>query len=199
MEHKTWTTTDKTSWGPGPWQDEPDKEQFADEATGLPCLVKRSPLGGNLCGYVGVSEGHPWLGKDYDDIDAEVHGGLTYAGFCQEGDEARTICHIPGPGEPGRLYWLGFDCGHAWDVSPGMDARYPDFFRDPTVTYKTVAYVKAECARLAAQAAEAAALPVVLQPSRIAFPLAAGRPVRKPSAIRHRRTDCRRRWLCPLR
>ena len=153
MEHKTWTTVDKTSWGQGPWSEEPDKEQYADEATGLPCLIKRNTFGA-LCGYVGVSEGHPWFGKSYGDIDAEVHGGLTYGDFCQEGDdEARTICHVPGPGEPDRVFWLGFDCGHAWDVSPGMDARYREFIHDADTTYKTVAYVKAECARLAQQAA----------------------------------------------
>jgi hypothetical protein len=35
---------------------------------------------GHLCGYIGLPKAHPWHGKDYDDIDAEVHGGLTYAG-----------------------------------------------------------------------------------------------------------------------
>lgn len=158
MEHKTWHTMDKTSWGPGPWQDEPDKEQYTDEVTGLPCLVKRSGRGGNLCGYVGVSEGHPWFGKDYGSIDADVHNGLSYSDFCQEG-EGRTICHIPGPGEPDLVWWVGFDCGHAWDVSPAMDAvererGWPPI-RMPETTYKTVAYVKAECARLA-KAAKAA-------------------------------------------
>ena len=64
MEHKTWTTMDKASWGPGPWQDEPDKEQFADEVTGYACLIKRNPAGA-LCGYVGVPEGHPWHGSGY--------------------------------------------------------------------------------------------------------------------------------------
>ena len=34
MEHKTWATVDKSAWGDGPWQDEPDKEQWPDEATG---------------------------------------------------------------------------------------------------------------------------------------------------------------------
>ena len=34
MEHKTWTTDVKSAWGPGPWQDEPDKEQWEDPATG---------------------------------------------------------------------------------------------------------------------------------------------------------------------
>jgi hypothetical protein len=161
MEHKTWTTMagEKAAWGPGPWQDEPDKEQFADETTGLPCLIKRNHFG-NLCGYVGVSEGHPWFGKNYGDADASVHGGLTYSGFCQEGDEAHTICHVPGPGEPDRVWWLGFDCGHAWDVSPGMDYHLRQSsgisYADLGETYKTVAYVKAECAGLARQAAEAA-------------------------------------------
>ena len=182
MEHKTWTTTDKASWGPGPWESEPDKEQFADEATGLPCLVKRSPFGGNLCGYVGVSEGHPWFGKDYGDVPAEAHGGLTFAAFCQEGDEAHTICHVPGPGEPDRVWWLGFDCGHAWDVSPAMEARYRDLTWGPTsmpgTSYKTVAYVKTECARLAEQAAAAAgtdgppASPALPDPASDAAPLA---------------------------
>ena len=37
-----------------------------------------------------------------------------------------------------------------------MDARYREFIHDAGTTYKTVAYVKAECVRLAAQAAEAA-------------------------------------------
>jgi len=161
MERKTWTAVDKSSWGPGSWQDEPDKEQYADEATGLPCLIKRGWLGGALCGYVGVSEGHPWFGKNYGEIDADVHGGLTYSGFCEEGDEADTICHVPAPGEPDRLFWLGFDCGHAWDVSPAMEAREAGRgwapSRIPGSSYKTVAYVKAECASLARQAAAAVA------------------------------------------
>ena len=128
MEHKTWTTMadEKAKWGPGPWRDEPDKEQFADGATGLPCLVKRNRPG-SLCGYVGVSEGHPWFGKDYSEVEADAHGGLTFADFCQEGDEAHTICHIPGPGEPDRVWWLGFDCAHYMDLSPGMIAELGEF------------------------------------------------------------------------
>jgi hypothetical protein len=163
VEHRTWTTIDKSGWGPGPWQDEPDKEQFADEATaGLPCLLKRNRLGA-LCGYVGVPEGHPWFGKGYDDARAagggypSVHGGLTYADFCQDGPEAQTICHVPAAGEADRVWWLGFDCAHHMDVSPGMASdgigHTPSSFGE---TYRTVGYVKAECASLAAQAAEAA-------------------------------------------
>ncbi len=157
MEHKTWTTLDKSTWGPGPWMDEPDKEQFTDEATGYACLIKRSHLSGALCGYVGIPEGHPWHGKPYDELDVEVHGGLTYADSCQEGPEDATICHIPAPGEPEPLWWVGFDCHHAWDIGPAMEARGRDHgmspIRIPGSSYKTVGYVKEECARLAEQAA----------------------------------------------
>lgn len=158
MEHKTWTTIDKTTWGDGPWMREPDKDQWTDDATGLPCLIKRSPVSGALCGYVGVPEGHPWHGKDFMDVDADVHGGLTYAGLCQDGPEAETICHVPAPGEPEPLYWLGFDCAHVMDVSPGMCADLAAMgIRPPAYPfgefYKSIAYVKAECARLAEQAA----------------------------------------------
>jgi hypothetical protein len=159
MEHKVWITMDKTSWAPGPWLSEPDKEQWADEATGLPCLIKRGRFG-SLCGYVGVSEGHPWFGEDPSGIEAEAHGGLNYGNFCQEGPVEHTICHVPAPGEPDRVYWLGFDCGHAWDISPAMDALLAGAGleppRAPGMSYKTIAYVKAECAQLARQAAEAA-------------------------------------------
>lgn len=120
MEHKTWATVDKSGWGPGPWQDEPDKEQWADGATGYACLLKRGPVGA-LCGYVGVPAGHPWHGVGYDDIEPypEVHGGLTYSSLCQEGPEGETICHVAAPGEPEPLWWLGFDCAHAFDTWPG--------------------------------------------------------------------------------
>ena len=30
-------------------------------------------------GYVAVPKDHPFFGKDYDDVDVEVHGGLTFA------------------------------------------------------------------------------------------------------------------------
>jgi hypothetical protein len=158
METRTYHTTDKTDWPRGPWDDEPDKEQFEDPTTGFPCLVNRGPLG-SLCGYVGIAEGHPWFEKDYDDVDAEAHGGLTYSGFCQEGIESHTICHVPGPGEPEKVWWVGFDCGHYMDVSPRMLAHpgysssiYLDSSPGFTVTYKPFGYVKQECAQLAHQA-----------------------------------------------
>lgn len=42
------------------------EEVWTDEATGLLCLIRKGSLG-SLCGYVGVSHGHPWAGKSYND------------------------------------------------------------------------------------------------------------------------------------
>jgi hypothetical protein len=64
MQTLEYRTIDKTGWGEGPWLGEPDKRQWRDPATGLPCLIVRSPSGA-LCGYVGVSVGHPLHGVDY--------------------------------------------------------------------------------------------------------------------------------------
>ena len=74
---------------------------------------------GAWCGYVGVSEGHRDFGNEHADYRA--HGGLTFADFCQPDEsEECGICHVPDPGEPDRVWWLGFDCSHAGDDMPGM-------------------------------------------------------------------------------
>ena len=62
---------DKSQWGDGPWQSEPDKIQWQDAATGLPCLIVRGPVGA-LCGYVGVPKTHPAYGLHYDGCTTEA-------------------------------------------------------------------------------------------------------------------------------
>lgn len=50
-------------------------------------------------GYVHIPEGHPWFGKDYNDIEGvEINGGLTYSEM-QEG-----------------MWVIGFDTAHSWDM-----------------------------------------------------------------------------------
>jgi hypothetical protein len=190
-----WTTIDKSTWGNGAWQNEPDKIQWVDEATNLDCLMVRNPHGGFWCGYVGVPEGHPAFAKEYEHVDVNAHGGLTYSDFCTEatreswerwrvamhnrkaevakypiGDsarawredghliddyegwrqrnEARAICHVPVPGRPHRVWWLGFDCAHLYDATPGYSHQEPS-----DDTYKTRFYVESEVTSLAAQLA----------------------------------------------
>lgn len=145
----------KDKWGPGPWQQEPDREEWRDTDTGLPCLIVRAPTTGSLCGYVGVPPGHPWHGVDYSGADASVHGGLTYSDRC-----AGHICHVPAPGEPDDVWWLGFDTAHFMDYMPAraammrdLDVGMPQYMRS---AYRDMAYVRAEVARLASQVAAAA-------------------------------------------
>ena len=153
--YREYSTIDKSSWGPGPWQDEKDKAQWIDPETGLDCLIVRSPGGGNLCGYVGVPDTHPLYGKDYNDIDVNAHGGLTFSAKCAEtSDESRFICHVPAPGRPDHVWWFGFDCAHSWDVSPAYASRYGGVFSSgDDQSYKTWNYVRNEIHGLAQQLA----------------------------------------------
>lgn len=156
MDTREWTTIDKLGWGRGPWTDECDKKQWPDAATGLPCLAVRHGSSGHWCGYVGVASEHPAFARRYDDVDVEVHGGLTFADTCAPNpDEASDICHVPGPGEPDHVWWLGFDCHHGGDASPVYRRLFDD--GRPAV-YRTLQYVEGECARLAGQLARLAAV-----------------------------------------
>lgn len=66
MQTKEYTTVDKSTWERGEWDNEPDKKQWLDEETGLPCLIVRGCITGALCGYVGVPKGHPAYRYHYD-------------------------------------------------------------------------------------------------------------------------------------
>lgn len=156
---------DRTHWPPGPWNDEPDREEWKTK-TGLPGLIVRNGLGG-LCGYVAVPPGHPLHGKDYDAPDVRVHGGLTFAAGCREDG---PICHKPAPGEPDNVWWFGFDCVHSGDWAP---PSYPPGLlgsRDralpapagspwPADVYRDLAYVRAEVESLAGQLSAVTPMP----------------------------------------
>jgi hypothetical protein len=154
MDRKEWDLVDKTSWGPGPWQGEPDRVEWSDEATGIACLVVRNEVGA-LCGYVGVPEGHPWYGKHFSGVDAgpDVHRELSYSNECQGNPDRETVCHVAGDGEPETLWWLGFHCSYARDLSPAIFAlpiKSAALSRLRThQTYVPLAYVQAQCAVLA--------------------------------------------------
>lgn len=159
MKTLEYRTTDKSTWGDGPWQTEPDKRQWLDKSTGLPCLIVRGPFGG-LCGYVGVPPWHPAFETPYSEMDVEVHGGLTFADFCQTGEPVEnSICHIVDDGEEDRVWWFGFDCGHYGDMMPGyrrdlIAQMFDGHCREGV--YRTFAYVKSNVRNLAKQLADLA-------------------------------------------
>lgn len=118
METIEYKTHDKSEWGEGPWQTEPDKKQWLDPETNYPCLIVRNHFGA-LCGYVGVPEKHPCYQIEYDGTGITVHGGLTFANHCSpNGDESKHICHRTD--DEDNVWWLGFDCHHLFDLAPGM-------------------------------------------------------------------------------
>jgi hypothetical protein len=152
---------DRTGWPAGPWDAEPDRLEWRmTEAPGYPCLIVRNDFG-SLCGYVGVPPGHPAHGKSYGDelVDKlDVHGGITHGDGCHG-----RICHVPAPGEPEDVWWLGFDTGHGFDYTPGLRVALargrplPAYVEPETgpfeERYRDVSYVRAEVEHLALQLA----------------------------------------------
>lgn len=161
MERMEWNDVPENtrkSWGAGPWQSEPDKAQWTDEATGLVCLAVRNMDAGFWCGYVGVPPAHSAFGCRYTELDdeIEVHGRLSFSDRCHD-----RVCHIRGPDDP-EVWWLGFDCAHAGDSYPGREEMLSVFtsFTDAlqgidtgSGGYRDLAYVQAQCAELARQLA----------------------------------------------
>lgn len=149
---------DWRQWPPGPWDDEPDRIEWRQEGSPLPRLMVRGPMGA-WCGYVGLPEGHPLHGRKAwgtggndeqtsDIVDSlNVHCGITYADAC-----AGNICHVPSPGEPDHVWWLGFDCAHARDVTPGLlRIGGRDFPAFEGSRYRDVWFVSHEVEKLALQ------------------------------------------------
>lgn len=134
---------DKTKWSEGEWTKEPDKKQWLDKKTGLPCLIVRNHALGFLCGYVGVDRHHPAYGQQYDKVEADCHGGLTYSGEC-----GGHICHKAEEGEDDNIWWLGFDCGHGWDKIP---YEIPFYKERGGNDYRNLAFVEKQCRKLAEQ------------------------------------------------
>lgn len=137
---------DKSKWGPGPWQTEPDRMEF--EHKGFPCLLRRADVAGAWCGYVAVPPGHLAYEQSYNKLDLDVHGGLTYAEHC-----LGPICHVPKAGESDNVWWLGFDCAHAGDGMPAMLKFLTS--KDSWIQegYKDIAYAKRQTIHLAEQLA----------------------------------------------
>lgn len=112
------------------------------------CYVIMKNQFGHRCGYICVSESHPWYGKTGSELDAEVdvHGGVTWTDRGTRGS-----------------WWIGFDCEH-WG-----DASDPELFSEDTSeavrdaflrtskygTIRTQDYVREECFSLIRQAIEA--------------------------------------------
>jgi len=143
MSHEGIYHPDRSTWGEGEWNDEPDRVDFIH--AGFSCFIQRNSSG-NWCGYVGVPSTHPAYEMPYDDVQVSVHGGLTYANKC-----SGHLCHTPEPGMSDDVWWLGFDTGHYMDISPSHQLKV---LRGDYGTYKNMEYVTNETKQLADQLKE---------------------------------------------
>lgn len=70
--------------------------------------------GGHLCGYVGLKDGHPLNGMDYDDVSSifniKAHGGLTYSADYAPVGISHDVFE--------ESWWFGFDTAHVYDEFP---------------------------------------------------------------------------------
>ena len=135
--------TDKKTWGPGPWVDEPDRLEFT--AHGYNCLAQRARTTGAWCGYVDIPIDHPMKQAKILDNNLDVHGGITYSRAIDE-----------------NTYRLGFDCSHLGDYLPWacklnqtlMSDKLKNYDPFKKGNYKTLEYVKGQCEKLALQLKE---------------------------------------------
>jgi hypothetical protein len=88
---------------------------------GLRAVVAIHPMG-HRCGYVAVPPEHKLHGEDYDNVEVDVHGGLTYSG------SDRSEYPVAAAG----MFWFGYDCAHLGD------ARDPDLMDDEHRKYANI-------------------------------------------------------------
>lgn len=133
-------------WGYGEWVEEPDLVSF--EYKGIQCKVVRifshssykdnrekHIYGGHLCGYIRVPESHCFYGKNYNEIEIDVHGALTYSEIDNDNHH-----YLPKQG-----HWIGFDCAHSMDIIPSsksLNLHYCPIFKR---TYKNIIFCIEEC------------------------------------------------------
>ena len=69
-------------------------------------------------GYIGLPNTHPWYEKDYNDIDVNIHGGLTFSEPADKLDWKEIK-----PKHKGG-WVVGFDCMHYGDTPLSCPKEY---------------------------------------------------------------------------
>src|SRR5580700_7044584 len=111
-EKHLYTSEDKLAWWDyGEWIEEPDivTWTYKDYNCKIIRIAMQEPyteefeiFGGHLSGYVTIPFKHPYHHKIYEDMDIEIHGGLTF-------------------GKVLNRHWIGFDCRHTGDYVPSIE------------------------------------------------------------------------------
>ncbi|MBW8308063.1 MAG: hypothetical protein K0M45_00215 [Candidatus Paracaedibacteraceae bacterium] len=122
---------DKVGWPAGEWHNEPNCILWIDRGTGLKCVIFRHYYYGTLSGYIYAPLSALPESEDYNDLDLEVHGGVTYGEVYQDS------------------YIIGFDCAHLNDFCPGISKLIIQERQ-----YRNVDFVRSQCESLARQIKE---------------------------------------------
>lgn len=141
----------RATWPSGPWDDEPDEVSFREGGCPYPLALMRGATTGCLCGYVGVSPEHPAFGVSRDALKRRVlaHGLITYA---ERSAMRNTLAGLP---EGADVWWIGFDCSHAYDVWPAIPAEVAAvLFHRPESGYRDVEYARQATLNMARQLLE---------------------------------------------
>lgn len=175
VAERSWTWRNRSLYGSGPWDAEPDTLMWPAAAPPhYPCMCWRNHRG-VWCGYVAIPADHPLHGRGYydlGDVTDGVHGGCTF-----------TNAGVAG------TWVFGFDCGHGFDYGPGdaamdrwlglNDKTFPPrllrrtgpYVEPPAGTrlaprYRPLTYAREHAERLALHLAQVAAGTRALPPPR---------------------------------
>ena len=139
----------KEAWGPGEWDNEPDRIEF--ETGYYPSIILRNTYG-SLNGYIAVKEGHPWFLQNYDQIRSSSLE-LSWA--------SHEDALLPLPSGWTMAWWVGFTRSSYFDLMPALEVmmrrealqEQPSWlFRSPRTTYKSIPFIKAQLQILAQHA-----------------------------------------------
>ena len=134
--YQEWHTQDKSSWGEGEWQAEPDKAQWLSRR--LACLITRR-ANGTLCGFVGVPAHHPYYQQSHENLALHAYGAVNFSG-AQVVEDAHTSLE--------KIWWFGFSCDHACDYQPAVHAATQSLDEG---SYRNIQYVMGEVETLVIQ------------------------------------------------
>ena len=87
---------------------------------GIRCLVRMAFQ--TLNGYIELPDGHPWIGSEFMDHPAQVHGGVTLIEGNVHGFDTNHLGDRPHPDSPAVQQGL-VGTLEEWDYVTGMPSR----------------------------------------------------------------------------
>lgn len=138
---------DRSRWGRGAWDNEPDAARWLDEKSLFQCVISRCHS--YWCGYVIIPSSHFLYNINLYDIDTthfKVHGGVSYSG---KGNFSTWKRFLSEASRAPNDWVIGFDCGHCDDMTPEDGYSQWKIKNYEDYLYRDIEYVKKEVTKLA--------------------------------------------------